>query len=73
MRKELRTGIRAEEQKKRLKVVIFWWEGMDSNHRSLRRRIYSPLHLTALQPSQNGAGDRNRTYNLLITSQLLYR
>ena len=24
---------------------------MDSNHRSRRRRIYSPLHLTALQPT----------------------
>ena len=28
-----------------------WWEGTDSNHRSRRRRIYSPLHLTTLQPS----------------------
>ena len=25
---------------------------MDSNHRSHRRRIYSPLHLAALQPTQ---------------------
>ena len=27
-----------------------WWRGMDSNHRRLSRRIYSPLHLTALPP-----------------------
>ena len=65
---------RTEQQKNTRKECFMWWEGMDSNHRRLSRRIYSPLHLAALQPSQkNGAGDRNRTYNLLITSQLLYR
>ena len=66
--------IQSEQQKKHSQECWIWWEGMDSNHRRLSRRIYSPLHLAALQPSQkNGAGDRNRTYNLLITSQLLYR
>ena len=41
-----------EQQKKTNYRSFFWWEGMDSNHRSLRRRIYSPLHLTALPPLQ---------------------
>ena len=30
--------------------ALKWWRGMDSNHRRLSRRIYSPLHLTALPP-----------------------
>ena len=46
---------------------------MDSNHRSRRRQIYSLLPLTAREPNHSGAGERNRTFNLLITSQLLYR
>ncbi len=46
---------------------------MDSNHRSRRRQIYSLLPLTAREPNHIGAGERNRTFNLLITSQLLYR
>ena len=37
-------------QKKELSLSS-WWAGMDSNHRSHRRRIYSPLHLAALQPT----------------------
>ena len=28
-----------------------WWEEVDSNHRRRSRRIYSPLHLAALQSS----------------------
>ena len=47
---------------------------MDSNHRSQRQQIYSLLHLATLELAlilKNGAGDRNRTYNLLITNQLL--
>ena len=32
--------------------VFSWWAGMDSNHRRHSRRIYSPLHLAALQPTQ---------------------
>ena len=32
---------------------LSWWAGMDSNHRRHSRRIYSPLHLAALQPTQN--------------------
>ena len=27
-----------------------WWMGMDSNHRSLRQRIYSPLPLATREP-----------------------
>ena len=55
----------------------FWWGEMDSNHRRETRQIYSLLPLAARQPPQtlfnlkNGAGDWNRTHNLLITSQLL--
>ena len=35
----------------RQQAKIFWWAGMDSNHRRHSRRIYSPLHLAALQPT----------------------
>ena len=54
--------------------------GVDSNHRSLRRQIYSllplatrePIHLVPGNPaSKSGAGDGTRTRNLLITNQLL--
>ena len=54
---------------------------MDSNHRRLCQRIYSPLPLAAREPIHenndeeyevvNGAGDGTRTRNLLITNQLL--
>ena len=49
---------------------------MDSNHRSRRRQIYSLIHLAALESAHVvlyiiGAGDWNRTHNLLITNQLL--
>ena len=39
--------------KKTPHIVMFldWWAGMDSNHRRRSRRIYSPLHLAALQPT----------------------
>ena len=59
-----------------------WWEEVDSNYRSRRRQIYSLIHLAALESSRvllnwrrlrvgSGAGDWNRTHNLLITNQLL--
>ena len=63
-----------------------WWEVVDSNHRSRRRQIYSLMHLATLQTAHiikflaacnsgvvgsSGAGDWNRTRNLLITNQLL--
>ena len=50
---------------------------MDSNHRSLRRQIYSLIHLAALESvriwcsASCGAGDWTWTHNLLITNQLL--
>ena len=50
---------------------FLWWEGVDSNHRRHGRQIYSLLPLAAREPSLVGAGDRNRTSNLLITNQLL--
>ena len=68
----------------RKSVLFTWWEGVDSNHRSRRRQIYSLMHLATLQPAhikflprpqmwtgKIGAGDWNRTHNLLITNQLL--
>ena len=69
---------------RRKSAPFAWWEGVDSNHRSRRRQIYSLMHLATLQPAhikflprplawtgKNGAGDWNRTHNLLITNQLL--
>ncbi len=62
---------------------LLWWEEVDSNHRSRRRQIYSLMHLATLQSARIkfsprrprglcvGAGDWNRTHNLLITNQLL--
>ena len=29
---------------------FYWWTEVDSNHRSLRRQIYSLIHLAALEP-----------------------
>ena len=56
----------------------FWWAGVDSNHRSRRRQIYSLLPLATREPThiqlqKNGAGGRTRTPDLLITNQLLYQ
>ena len=31
---------------------VLWWEGVDSNHRSRRRQIYSLMHLATLQPAR---------------------
>jgi hypothetical protein len=59
-----------------------WWAGMDSNHRTLCERIYSPSPLTTRTPTQGvtsfnartfGATHRNRTDNLPITNRVLYR
>jgi hypothetical protein len=58
-----------------------WSREMDSNHRRLSQRIYSPpplatrASLDSIQfyQSQIEAGGGNRTPNLLITNQLLYR
>ena len=32
-------------------MVSLWWEGVDSNHRSHWRQIYSLFHLATLEPS----------------------
>ena len=71
-------------QRKRRYLLVSpfaWWEEVDSNYRSRRRQIYSLIHLAALESSRmklercsaiaRGAGDWNRTHNLLITNQLL--
>ena len=56
---------------------VFWWAEVDSNHRRQSRQIYSLLPLAARESARilysliGGAGDRNRTNNLLITNQLL--
>ena len=58
---------------------LFWWERVDSNHRSHRQQIYSlpPLatreHSHKYEIIKNGAGGRTRTPDLLITNQLLYQ
>ena len=60
---------------------FFWWERVDSNHRSRRQQIYSlpPLatrersHIRLSLLKEGGAGRRTRTPDLLITNQLLYQ
>ena len=37
---------------RRKSVPFAWWEGVDSNHRSRRRQIYSLMHLATLQPAR---------------------
>ena len=54
------------------------WAGMDSNHRSHRRQIYSLIPLATREPAhikmiKIRAGGRTRTPDLLITNQLLYQ
>ena len=44
-----------ERQKNLNRTKLFdlgfhWWTGVDSNHRSRRRQIYSLIHLAALDP-----------------------
>ena len=47
---------------------------MDSNHRSDTQQIYSLLPLATREILQfYGASNRTRTYDLLITNQLLYQ
>ena len=58
-----------------------WWREMDSNHRRLSQRIYSPPPLATRASLLKiltineivGAGDGTWTRNLLITNQLLYQ
>ena len=55
----------------------FWWERVDSDHRSETQQIYSlpPLATRELlhMKLNDGAGGRTRTPDLLITNQLLYQ
>ena len=63
--------------------AFFWWGKVDSNHRSQWQQIYSLPPLAAREfphfdiwlyvVEMSGAGEGNRTPNLLITNQLLYR
>ena len=64
----------------RQKFLFCWWGMVDSDHRSQWQQIYSLPPLAAREIPQiiswtvallNGAGDRSRTNNLLITNQLL--
>ena len=64
------------DKKSRINMIrLFWWGEVDSNHRSRGRQIYSLFPLAAREPAHKllsfGAGDWNRTRNLLITNQLL--
>ena len=70
-RRQRRVRIHLSKMRKPHCLVRFsWWEEVDSNHRSRRQQIYSLLPL-ATRESSHGAGERNRTINLLITNQLL--
>ena len=41
------------DKKSRIKMIrLFWWAGVDSNHRRNFRQIYSLLHLATLEPTQ---------------------
>ena len=42
-----------------------WWAGQDSNLRSRRQRIYSPPHLTALEPTQKKRVFESWTFRFL--------
>jgi hypothetical protein len=53
-------------------AAFLWWREMDLNHRRLSQQIYSLPPLATRESLQVGAGGRNRTPDLLITSQLLY-
>ena len=81
-RKSVVRALFPQRKRRYLLVSPFaWWEEVDSNYRSRRRQIYSLIHLAALESSRmklercsaiaRGAGDWNRTHNLLITNQLL--
>ena len=64
----------ATTKKTPIRVSFSWWTEVDSDHRSQRRQIYSLLPLATRESVHNqivGAGDWNRTRNLLITNQLL--
>ena len=58
--------------KKPAQSAGFWWGEMDSNHRSRRTTDLQsvPFGRSGISP-YFGAGERNRTINLLITNQLL--
>ena len=43
---------RHEERAQDAPLSSVWWEEVDSNHRSLRRQIYSLMHLATLQSAR---------------------
>ena len=54
---------------------IFWWEVVDSNHRTLRERIYSPPQLPLCEPPSvvSFRADRGiRTHDPEITNHVLW-
>ena len=60
----------------RLRIQVFWWGMVDSNHRRHSQQIYSlsPLatrEIPHIHYRLFGAGRRTRTPDLLITNQLL--
>lgn len=64
----------SQEERVRMPLTLFygevqnhlWWAGRDSNPRSRRQRIYSPPHLTALEPTHK------KTINLGANSYTHY-
>ena len=65
-------GIKKYIRRSFLSVGYIWWTGVDSDHRS---QVTTDLQSVPFGRSGTcpyyGAGDWNRTHNLLITNQLL--
>ena len=62
------------DKKSRIKIIrLFWWGGVDSNHRSRRTTDLQSVPFGHSGTSPYGAGERTWTINLLITNQLLCR
>jgi hypothetical protein len=68
----LETAVLPAELRPYRRVTRHLVEGEGFEPSKLSQRIYSPPHLATLVPLRSGASDRNRTCDLLITSQLLY-
>lgn len=60
--------------KRKFKLIFFEiWGRCDSNTRRPKSRDLQSLAIAAMRHPQKDAGERNRTLNPLITSQVLYQ